>query len=649
LNQDFSKTETERLSRSTLLGIITESLGVVDSLEDEENRERIALVLLEALVWVRYLVEESQEGGGLQYERRWRLSAAFFLHRLFGVAPQVTGFDFLLDGALLLPTQTGLTVLMEGEPGTGKTTLSLQWAASLASKQYAVVYLSAEEVPVTLEERLSFAGYDARRRDGKNVVLLRTQDDRGSEVTLRTANSTDALLDSSRKGQAGSISASSVTIASVANRTAALQAGNSDLLGNLQTIFKDLKERGIPSCLVVDSIDGILPDGRRRELEDLFNFGRYFTDVCVVVAEAERPDSRRASEYLADMVINLGYRTRLEGFSERVIEIKKCRTQAHIRGQQMFSIYTGGGVTIYPSVQAKLSVWRRRIRRSLEPQTESWRLDDSFDLDPILRGDLIRGDAILVMGEPATHKLPLGLSFLAAGLNDPMTAEKRDENLLLISLREDEATIRLAADNYPQFRRLTEALHSEGERPRMRVMHFPPDYFSAERCLFWVERTLGNMKRRGERVSRVLFNSLSQLRYSSPMFSREPLFVAALIELFKKEGITSLFISVTSGKTPPIQLAEEREVERDRQGLVATDNSMSQEIGNIFDTIIFTGKRQWGGREEVVLTVGHTGKCNAVRDPMVLRRPTVSIPGPPQRAMGRLELDSPHRWRGDRS
>jgi KaiC/GvpD/RAD55 family RecA-like ATPase/transcriptional regulator with XRE-family HTH domain len=674
LNREFEGSEREELPRATIVRLIDGCLGLDDSPDYRDVRRQLTTILLEALRWVRYLKPIGDPETADGFRRSWRLSASYLTNRLFGVEPRVEGLEFLLDGGLLPPTRTGLSILLDGEPGTGKTTLSLQLAASLAAQGYAVVYLAAEEDPVTLEERLGFAGFDTRvRLDDQTIKAQRggvrdegegvhegSRGARGegaaSEFKLRVANSTAALLDSAQADLKQGSFLYSVTISSIGDRSSAFRTGESEVLRNLEAFFKRLREsrtsertghfpeREIQTCLIVDSVDAVLPEQERRELEDLFNFGRYHTDVCVLVSEGGPSQhgsvQPRASEHLADMVINLGYRSRLEWFSERVLEIKKCRTQAHIRGQHMFSIHTGGGATIYPSVQSKLSVWRRRVRRNRIAHPVSWRLDDSFDYDPIFKGDLFRGDSILVMGEPATHKLPLGLSFLAAGLSTYPADHTPGENLLLISLREDEAGVRQIADNYPQLRGLSEALDGADQGPRLKVMHFPPDYFSAERCLHWVERTLREMKSRGESVSRVLFNSLGQLRHSSPMFSKEPLLVAALIELFKKDSITSMFISVGPGRAPLTHLGGSGDgIGGDTPFLLEVDDGQRQEIGNIFDTIIFTGKNHTSGREaEVLLTIGHTGKCNADRDPVILKRPTIPDPGNSGRWIGRLEL-----------
>jgi KaiC/GvpD/RAD55 family RecA-like ATPase/transcriptional regulator with XRE-family HTH domain len=640
LNDAFAHSEDERLSRKDLLRLLSSSAVQDGMVLSEAAGER----LLDAMTAVRFL----ERAGADAYTRRWQLSASYLTNRMFGVVPHIAGLDFLLDGALLPPTQAGLSILVKGEPGVGKTTFSLQLASSLAGEGWGVVYLSAEEGPEMLEQRLSFAGYHGAPSTAGGSVMTWRNGEREARFTFST-------MPTIERSKLPVVSPGSgwLVVSSVPDRKNALQSGKGSVLAQLTQIFAGMRQDGMRCCLVIDSINAVRPRAKRRTLEDLFNFARYCADMGIFVAEAGGPSEIPHSEHLADMVIALGSRARLEWVNERVIEIRKCRTQSHIRGQHMFSIHTDEGIRIYPSVQSKLSIWRRRIRRGAEPAPESWRLDENFDYDPVLRGDFVKGDAILLTGDPATHKFPVGLSFLAAGLQAHEAVP--DPHLLLISLREDEVAIRRIIQNYDQLQPLLTALDNRGPGPRLHVMHFPPDYFSAERFLHWVERTLREMKRHEQRVSRVLFSTLSQLKYNSPMFEKEPLFVAALIELLKKERITSLFISVGGGQSQLLQVAPGDWLEdggapeagetgergsRRPPVVVSLGDGKGLEIGNVFDTIIFTSKRmRKAGGEEITLTVGHTAECNASRDPVPLRRPTIADANSAAGFSGLLQLD----------
>jgi hypothetical protein len=120
--------------------------------------------------------------------------------------------------------------------------------------------------------------------------------------------------------------------------------------------------------------------------------------------------------------------------------------------------------------------------------------------------------------------------------------------------------------------------------PQLRVLHFPPDYFSPERFVHWLRSVFSEYDSTGGslRPARILFSSTNQLLHNSPMFSVEPLFVDALLELFKRKQVTSLFLDSAA--------------------------ESGQEISTAFDVIMFTARH---GDDSVALRVVHSGPCNA--------------------------------------
>ena len=155
---------------------------------------------------------------------------------------------------------------------------------------------------------------------------------------------------------------------------------------------------------------------------------------------------------------------------------------------------------------------------------------------------------------------------------------------MMISLRQDQPTVLRILGEYEQFQPLLEAHRCRN----LEIVYTPPDYYTAARFLHWIRRRF----RRSEKpFSRILFSTLNQLSYNSPLFEAEKLFVAALIELFRSNKSTSLFLSVDR---------KEREIE------------------NIFDTILFLDRDSANSSARVVLSVGHSGVCNAERVPWVV-------------------------------
>jgi KaiC/GvpD/RAD55 family RecA-like ATPase len=515
-----------------------------------------------------------------QLRRHWPLSAEFVLNSMWGLRTGIDNFDFILDGGWLPPVDRGFTLLVKGKAGQGKTMFALQTAASMAAQRQTAIYIAAEETAVQLLGRLSYAGF-ATVAEGDEWHTMRTPD--GAEFECFTSNDIEAddatsLAERQKKTGRG------ILFIVEAPQRKALFRPNGRLLLHLESIRNSVADRGQYTLIVFDSLDALDPQPDRRAFERVAAFARRDRTVALIVSEIHdaRPQPS-LRDHVVDVAIRLDTRERLNCFAERVIEIEKCRTQSHIRGEHMFAIHGGRGLSVYPSVQSLLSVWRRRIRRPGPATTESWKLDD-LDFDAIFHQDLAHGATILLNGPPHTHRFLLGLSFLAAGMR-----ERPASHAILVSLREDPAAIHRIVANHPQLEGLLDPANRGALNPRLRVLHFPPDYFSAERFLDWLRRVFREYRQSQTEVGRILFSSLSQLLHNSPMFAVEPLFVDALLELFKRKGVTSLFL----------------------------DAQNQRDITNAFDVILFSDRLPDG---RVTLQITHSGPCNAEAGVFVVER-----------------------------
>jgi KaiC/GvpD/RAD55 family RecA-like ATPase/transcriptional regulator with XRE-family HTH domain len=515
-----------------------------------------------------------------ELRRDWPLSAEFVLNSIWGLRTGIDNFDFMLDGGWLPPADRGFTVLVKGKAGRGKTMFALQTAASMASQGHTAVYIAAEETAVQLLGRLSYAGFATAAKGDKWQTMCTPSGARFECFTSNDIEADDATLLSARQEE----TQRGILFIVEAPQRRAFFRPNGRLLLHLEAIRNSVAARGQYTLIVFDSLDALDPQTERRAFERLAAFARRDRTLALFVSEIHdaRPQPS-LRDHVVDVAIRLDVRERLNGFTERVIEIEKCRTQSHIRGAHMFAIHGGRGLSVYPSVQSQLSVWRRRIRRPEPAATESWKVDD-LDFDAILHQDLSRGATILLNGPPHTHRFLLGLSFLAAGLR-----ERPASHAILVSLREDPAAILRIVAHHPQLAGLLDPDRPGALNPRLRVLHFPPDYFSAERFLDWLRRVFREYRERRTEVGRILFSSLSQLLHNSPMFGVEPLFVDGLLELFKRKEVTSLFL----------------------------DSQNQRDIANAFDLILFSGCEP-GGR--VTLQIAHSGPCNAEAGVFAVKR-----------------------------
>jgi len=568
LDGHFSENIIEEILTTDLLEIIRNTLTQSIPKKSKQSLElaKISESILDMMIKIRFFVENSDNEGNKTVSQHYEFSSEFLINRLFGISFSISNFDFLFDGGLLMPIGTGQTLLIKGSAGTGKTTLALQIAASMASNGNLSVYLSAEEELSFLLERLSFIGCFRKggTRSDKEPLTIQNND---SEFNLLCSNFIDDQIVSSIDHLTSSGNKKGVMLLiSIPNRNDFFEKNNK-LLSNLSGLLDRFNSQSVYSCFIIDSLDALANKRERKTFEKIFNFAKKNRNLSVFLSESYdesklpvEPTNRPhlIQDFLVDTVIHLDYLTRI-GFKERIIEIEKCRCQNHIRGRHMFSIQSQEGVTIYPSVQALLSVWRKRKRPDQILESERWALDEHFQ--SLCYGDIMRASANLLKGGPSTFKLLLGLSFLASEF---WIKDREISPVLLVSLREDEAALMRVVRSHPQLKPLCiEENDSYRFNPLFNVVYSPPDYHTAERFIHKLRIILRKIREKyDKRVSRVLFSNIDQLFISSPLFSEERLFLGGIIELFKKEGVTSLFISV--GKTEIAQ------------------------IENMFETIIYT-------------------------------------------------------------
>jgi KaiC/GvpD/RAD55 family RecA-like ATPase/transcriptional regulator with XRE-family HTH domain len=571
-------TEFEAAAETLPMGVVGGCIADAVPHLQGDFRDNVVSALVDHLRQVR-LVSLIERGSTRYLQRRWQISPEYVINTLFGISTGIEGLDFLLDGGLLPPPTTGSAALVRGLPGAGKTVLSLQIATSFAQQGGVAVYLSAEEDPNLLVERLSFFGYTIKREAGGMSAIPEAKPFKPPvPITIRSLTG----IENAGVGEEELKRPHTLVLLSVSARPV---KGEGSIFEAVERLLNSISDEGKGyACLVVDSAEALIERRSRKSYDRLFEISRKPMIFGFYLSEDDTRDRLNVQDYVADTVITLGYRRPADiSFVERIVEIRKCRTQHHVRGEHTFAIRSGEGIVVFPTVQAKLSVWRTRVRLDMPAPPIDWKLDPQFDMNRILRGDVVEGSSVLLVGPPATHKFPIALSFLASEFSG---------HTLLISLREDPtAALRILAA-YPQMSSLVArngdlAVLSE----RLSMLYFAPDYFTAAVFIEGVERFLRKLRRQGKPVKRVLFNNLNQLSYNSPMFGQEKLFIPALIELFRKDRLTSLFIQVSDKDT---------------------------EVENIFDAILRLDPLP--SPNEVQLRVSHSWPFNADRRPSIVRR-----------------------------
>lgn len=292
--------------------------------------------------------------------------------------------DLILGGGI--PTRS--VVVLAGEPGSGKTVITLQMMFGAAKRGKRILYFTTLSEPAVKLMRFMqhFAFFDAAALD-RNLVLA----DLGRALREGARATFDALDE----------------------RVAAEE----------------------PDFVVIDSFKAIVdllqhdPAGRSLIYDFAVKVSAWGA-TTLLVGEYSRAETSTAPEFgIVDGIIRVG--SERQGLaSMREIEILKLRGAAHRSGIHFFEI-TSAGAAFYPRVSAPDS-------HAETEDTTSRAATGIAGLDELLKGGLPRHGTTVIQGATGTGKTLLGLHFLVEGT-------RRGERCVMFTLEETTAQLRAVA------------------------------------------------------------------------------------------------------------------------------------------------------------------------------------------------------------
>src|SRR5499427_7652679 len=255
---------------------------------------------------------------GRHHGRKERTHSDFMLEER--VVPTITrcssgctGLDDVLGGGLPL----GHFYLIEGEPGTGKTTLALQFVAEGVKRGETILYVTLSE---SRDELMAVAEMHGLNVDESAVLEVRP-----NEQDLRP------------EGQ--------YTV---------FHPAEVELTDRVQAIMAEV-ERRKPSRLVIDALSEVrmLAKDPLRYRRQVLSLKEYAPEDCTVLLLDDR-SSRYADLELHSIVhgvISMDRTAREYGKTIRRIEVTKLRGSAFREGFHDYVI-RGGGVRVFPRLVA---------------------------------------------------------------------------------------------------------------------------------------------------------------------------------------------------------------------------------------------------------------------------------------------------------
>ena len=294
----------------------------------------------------------------------------------------IAGLDDILNGGL--PPRR--VYLIQGAPGSGKTTLALQFLLTGAKAGEKVLYISLAETRDEVEEVARSHGWSLANVEIVELSALQQQLDAQAQNTLFHASEVE-LIETTK-------------------------------------LLLDAVDRVKPRRVVFDSVSELrlLSQNALRYRRQILAFKQYFAGRnCTTLLLDDSTDATSDDHVLslAHGVITLEQVSPDYGRERRRLNVRKVRGTTYSGGNHDFIIERGG-----------LSVFPRLIAAEHHRKFAAENVSSGVKgLDTLLGGGLCRGTATLFSGPPGTGKSTVALKFA-------VEAAKRGEKVALYSFDE---------------------------------------------------------------------------------------------------------------------------------------------------------------------------------------------------------------------
>jgi circadian clock protein KaiC len=399
-------------------------------------------------------------------------------------ATGIRGLDDILRGGF----PAGSLLLIEGDPGVGKTTLALQFLREGAAKGEPVVYVTLSE---TREELLGVAASHDWDLDGIEIFELKAPED----------------LD-----MAGQNSLFHPSEVELAETTAAVMA---------------LCNRVKPRRVVFDSLSEIrlLAQSQLRYRREILTLKQYFAgrNCTVLLLDDRTGNADGALQSLAHGVVSLEQLSPLYGAQRRRLRVVKLRG-VDFRGGFHDIVIARGGLEVFPRLVAN------EHRESFQRQQLS---SGNEELDALVGGGLDRGTSTLFLGPAGSGKSALATQWAVA-------SARRGETVALYAFDESLPTLQARSAS------LGLDLTSYQQSGMIRLRQIDPAEVPPGQFVDHVRKSVEN-----EAAKMVIIDSLNGYLNAMPDESFLVLQLHELLNYLSQRGVATLMMVAQHGLVGP--------------------------------------------------------------------------------------------------
>lgn len=398
------------------------------------------------------------------------------------ISTGIEGLNDILGGGL----PKGHLYLVEGDPGTGKTTLALQFLMAGASIGEPVLYITLSE-----SERELKGVAESHNWSLKGVSIFELLPD---EDSLRP------------EGQYTVFHPSEV-----------------ELADTTKAVLDKVEELGA-NRIVIDSLSELrmLARDSLRYRRQILAFKQYFAGrSCSVLLLDDRTGTQEDLQLqsIAHGVIALESLPREYGIKRRRLEVVKLRASSYREGFHDYSIKTGG-ISVYPRLIAAEHRQRSIVKKSLSGIPE---------LDALWGGGIDRGTSTLVLG-------PAGCGKSTISTNYAIAAAARGERACVFTFDESVATL------LARMKGLNLGGEKHMESGLLSVQQIDPAELSPGEFVSLVRRSVIT-----EGATTIVIDSLNGLLNSMPGEQFLTMHLHELFTFLNQQGVSSFMVMAQHG------------------------------------------------------------------------------------------------------